>query len=60
MFALHRVGDDRFEVAAEGLDYGEYDLACGREYGVALYKVKEAVGVAVLLRVQTVEIHDLQ
>lgn len=60
MFALYRIGDDRFEVAAEGFDYGEYDLTGGREYGVALDKVKESVGVAVLLRVQSVEVHDLQ
>ena len=45
---------------AERLDYGEYNLAGGRYYSIAVDKVEETVGIALFVRVDAVEIHHLK
>ncbi len=47
-------------MGAERFDDREYHLTGSRYYGIALDKVEKAVGIAFLVGIYTVEIHNLQ
>ena len=59
MFGKDRVVDFRGEMLSERFGYGEDDFTGLGYNGVSVDEVKESVGIAFLIGIETVEVHYL-